>query len=465
MTDYEAFIASKLDATLPTGFDPGAIDEPYLKPFQRMLVAWALRRGRCAVFADTGLGKARMELEWARRVAAHAGGDVLLLAPLAVAAQTKREADAIGIPVTLCRDGADVQPGVNVTNYDRLHRFDTSRFVGVALDESSIIKHHDAKTLAQLLEAFARTPFRLCGTATPAPNDYAELGTHAEFLGICTRMEMLSEYFVHDASDTQTWRLKGHARAAFWRWVASWGAMVKRPSDLGDDDTGYVLPPLNVQHHVVEVDPGIAQRQGLLFAADAKTLTERRAARRESLAQRVEHCLSLVRSDREQWVIWCDFNMEQDALAEAFGDEAVSIYGALDADQKESLHQRWLVGEKRILVSKSSIFGWGLNWQHCARMAFVGLSDSYEAYYQAIRRVWRFGQRRQVDVHAIISAPERAVLANLLRKETDAKRMGDELALATSGVMRTALMGQHAAKVHVYNARTAKVPAWLKGAA
>jgi hypothetical protein len=423
VTDYESYLASKLAATVPAGFDPGVIDAPYLKPFQRQLVAWALRRGRAAIFADTGLGKARMEIEWARRVADRAAADVLILAPLAVAAQTKREADAIGVPVTLCRDGADVQPGINVTNYDRLHRFDASRFAGVALDESSIIKHHDAKTLTQLTEAFARTPFKLCGTATPAPNDYTELGTHAEFLGIRSRMEMLSEYFVHDASDTQTWRLKGHAREAFWAWVASWGAMVKRPSDLGDDDTGYALPPLSVQHHIIGADHAAAQALGLLFALDAQTLTERRAARRDSMERRVAKCVSLVSGDRDQWVIWCDFNAEQDALAKALGDDAVSIYGALEADEKERLHQRWLVGEKRILISKPSIAGWGLNWQHCARVVFVGLSHSFEAWYQAIRRVYRFGQKRRVECHVVTSEAERAVVANLRRKQREAESM------------------------------------------
>jgi hypothetical protein len=465
VTDYEAYLASKFTAVAPCGFDPGAIDAPYLKPFQRQLVAWALRRGRSAIFADTGLGKARMEIEWARLVAARADSDVLILAPLAVAAQTKREADAIGVPVTLCRDGADVQRGVNVTNYDRLHRFDASRFAGIALDESSIIKHHDAKTLAQLTEAFARTPFKLCGTATPAPNDYTELGTHAEFLGIRSRMEMLSEYFVHDASDTQTWRLKGHAREAFWQWVATWGAMVKRPSDLGDDDTGYLLPPLNVQHHVVGADHAAAQAQGLLFALDAQTLTERRTARRESMERRVAKCVSLVSGERDQWVIWCDFNAEQDALARALGDEAVSIYGSLDADEKERLHQRWLVGEKRVLISKPSIFGWGLNWQHCARVAFVGLSDSYEAFYQAVRRVWRFGQRRAVDAHVILSEPERPVLANILRKEEDARRMGEELARATSAVVRAAVTGGQPSRATTYNAHGVRLPSWIKGAA
>lgn len=225
---YEEFLSSKFAPSVSDGFQAEP-PEQGLFPFQRDLIRWAAARGRAALFADTGLGKSRMQLAWAKLVTDHVRGDILILAPLAVAAQTVREGETIGIRVTLCRDGADVQSGINITNYERLHRFDPTRFVGVVLDESSCIKHHDAKTLATLISAFAKTRFKLCATATPAPNDYTELGTHAEFLGVCSRMEMLSEFFVHDSGETQTWRLKGHAREHFWRWVASWGALVKTP--------------------------------------------------------------------------------------------------------------------------------------------------------------------------------------------------------------------------------------------
>ena len=248
---YDEYVRKKLTVHPPSGIAQPVINVTRLFPFQRDLVMWGLRRGRAAVFADTGLGKSGMQIAWADSVARHTSGDVLILAPLAVAAQTVAEGVACGVEVTLCRDGADVRPGVNITNYDRIHRFDASRFSGVVLDESSCIKHHEAKTLAILMDAFSSLPFRFCATATPAPNDWTELGTHAEFLGVCTRAEMLAEFFCHDGGETQTWRLKGHARTAFWRWVASWGAMVRKPSDIGYDDAGYDLPAIEVVSRTV----------------------------------------------------------------------------------------------------------------------------------------------------------------------------------------------------------------------
>lgn len=261
MSGYSDFVSAKLRSAPPAGIaaDPGDYG---LFPHQRHLVRYALRRGRSAVFADTGLGKSRIEVAWADTVHRHTGGDVLILAPLAVAQQTVEEAASIGVTVTHARDDSDIRPGINVTNYDRLHRFDTDRFVGVAPDESSIIKHHGSKTLALLLDAFDRTPYKLCATATPAPNDWTELGTHAEFLGVRSRAEMLAEFFVHDGGDTQTWRLKGHARQLFWRWVAGWGALVRSPADLGCDASAYALPPLTVEQHTVSMPHNPAGSEG-----------------------------------------------------------------------------------------------------------------------------------------------------------------------------------------------------------
>jgi len=265
--DYEEFVSRKLTRDPPTGIACEVETHPSLFPFQHDIVRWALRRGRCAVFADTGLGKTRMQLAWADAVRRHTARKVLILAPLAVAQQTAAEGRDMGMIVTVCRDASDVQHGINVTNYDRLHRFDTAAFGAVVLDESSVIKHHDAKTLGILLEAFAGTPFKLCATATPAPNDFTELGTHAEFLGVCTRSEMLAEFFCHDGGETQKWRLKGHARVAFWRWVASWAAMVRRPSDLGYADGGYSLPPVRYVEHTVAAQLDTYRRAGFLFGA------------------------------------------------------------------------------------------------------------------------------------------------------------------------------------------------------
>lgn len=457
---YADFVARKLSRVPPTGLSEVPPLPDGLFDFQAALVGWALRRGRAAIFADTGLGKSRMQLAWADAVHREAGHDVLILAPLAVAAQTVAEGAEIGVAVTHCRDGADVRPGLNITNYDRLHRFDCSRFGAVVLDESSIIKHHDAKTLRTLLEAFRDTPFKLCATATPAPNDWTELGTHAEFLGICTRTEMLAEYFVHDGGDTQTWRLKGHARDVFWRWVASWGAMVRKPSDLGHDDSRYNLPPLRMQEHIVSASQEAANDSGMLFLLEANTLSERRDARRDSIADRVRACAQLVNADREPWVIWCDLNAEGDALRAAIPD-AVEIRGSDDPESKERKLLDFAAGKIRVLVTKPSIAGFGLNWQHCARMAFVGVTDSWEAFYQAVRRCWRFGQAREVHVHVFASEREGAVVANLKRKEADAEAMSDALSAETREAVRANVHGLTRDTNDYTPSRAIEAPAWL----
>ena len=459
--DYAALISRKLAHVPPSGIASGFNLPASLFKHQAALTSWALRRGRAAIFADTGLGKSRMQLSWADAVLRHTGRPVLILAPLAVAQQTAAEGAELGLHVDVCRDGAEVGPGLNITNYDRMHRFDPSIFGGVVLDESSIIKHHDARTFSTLTAAFRETPFRLCATATPAPNDWTELGTHAEFLGICKRQEMLAEFFTHDGGDTSVWRLKGHARHVFWRWVCSWGALIRRPSDLGFDDGLYALPPLHMHEHTVGTE---MPTNGMLFASEAQTLSERRDARRQSLADRVADCASIVNADAEPWVVWCDLNAEGDALRAAIPG-AVEIRGADDADVKEQRLRDFAEGRIRVLISKPSICGFGLNWQHCARMAFVGVTDSFEAYYQAVRRSWRFGQKRDVHVHVFASSAEGAVVSNLRRKERDAIDMAESLSAET----RDAVMAEVTGAVRESNnhnaAHRVKVPAFLKEAA
>lgn len=452
---YESFVAQKLTRAPATGLAAVPPMSDALFPFQRDLVSWALRRGRAAIFADTGLGKTRMQLEWARHI-----GDVLVLAPLAVAAQTAREGATIGVGVTACREASDVRPGINITNYDRLHKFDPSRFRGVVLDESSIIKHHDAKTLALLLDAFGATPFKLCATATPSPNDYTELGTHAEFLGVCSRAEMLAEFFAHDGGSTSDWRLKGHARAAFWKWVASWAALLRKPSDLGHDDAAYNLPPLDVRHHVIAADPETTKAAGLLFAAEAATLAERRNARRASIDARVSECATLVNGSSRPWVVWCDLNAESEALAAAING-AVEVRGSNTTEEKEAALAAFADGSARVIVSKPSICGFGLNWQHCSDMAFVGVTDSFEAYYQAVRRCWRFGQKRGVGVHIFASELEGRVIANLNRKEHDARKMADELSAWTREAVMAEVRGQTRDTNTYEPARRMAIPSWL----
>lgn len=458
---YESFVAEKLSRVPPTGIAGDFRVPASLFPHQSALVSWALRRGRAAVFADTGLGKSRIELAWSDAVRRHTGMPVLILAPLAVAPQTVQEGIAIGVEVTACRDGSEVNPGgINITNYDRLHRFDPPMFGGVVLDESSIIKHHDARTFAALTQAFRQTPFRLPATATPAPNDWTELGTHAEFLGICSRQEMLAEFFTHDGGDTSVWRLKGHARSIFWRWVCSWGALIRRPSDLGFDDSAYALPKLHLHEHTVSVDRPIGDT---LFAMEAQTLSERRDARRESVEERVASCAALVNSDRQPWVVWCELNAEGDALRRAI-DGAVEIRGSDDMDVKEQRLRDFAAGRIRVLVTKPSIAGFGLNWQHCARMAFVGVTDSYESYYQAVRRCWRFGQRQEVHVHIFASEAEGAVVANLRRKERDAAQMSESLSAETRDAVMAEVTGSGRHTNTYGAARRVAVPSFLRAA-
>jgi len=458
-TGYGKFVSRKLAMVSRQGI-VGDLSGYSLKPHQNDLTAWALRRGCAAIFADTGLGKSRMQTAWADVVRKQSNDSrIIILAPLAVAGQTVEEAEKIGVSVNYCRDDSDVRDGINITNYDRIHKFDCGQFSGVVLDESSIIKHHAAKTLQTLLDAFRATPFKLCATATPAPNDWTELGNHAEFLGVRSRAEMLAEFFIHDGGDTQTWRLKGHARHLFWRWVASWGAMVRSPADLGHDASEYELPPLHVHQHTVELDHNDAHG---LFAMEAQTLSERRDARRASLVERVRECARIVNADVQPWVVWCDLNAEGDALTAAI-DGAVQISGADDTDVKERRLHDFAAGRIRVLVSKPSICGFGLNWQHASRMAFVGVTDSFEAYYQAVRREYRFGQTKPVHVYVFASNLEGAVVANLKRKERDAQAMAEAMAAETIQAVQSEIFG-FTKDTNIYRpARAIAVPAFLFG--
>lgn len=460
--DYAAFVAQKLATSPPTGFEPPKANrlKGGLFPFQADLVRWALKRGRAAIFAGTGLGKTRMQLAWAHHVHKHTGRPVLVLAPLAVAQQTVAEARAVGVRASLARDQEEVKVGITVTNYDRLHRFVPDTFGAVVLDESSCIKHHDTKTLATLLGAFKTTPFKLCCTATPAPNDWVELGTHAEFLGVCTRAEMLAEFFFHDGGETQKWTLKGHARAPFWRWVAAWGALVAHPRDLGHPMDGYDLPPLHVHEHRVRLSVEAAEAAGFLFPQEAASLMERRQARRASVSDRVEQCARVVREAEEPWIVWCDLNSEAEELTAAIPG-AVEVRGTMDADEKEARLVAFSEGRTRVLVTKPSIAGFGLNWQHCARVAFVGVTDSWESYYQAVRRCWRFGQARAVHVHVFASEAEGAVVANLKRKDAAGAEMARLLADETAAAVRAEVAGLIREVNEYAPTRGMEVPAWL----
>jgi superfamily II DNA or RNA helicase len=455
---YDDLIARKSASTPSSGFDVGDVAS-HLFPHQRDLVRWALRRGRAAIFADTGLGKGLMLLEWARHVAKR--GRVIILAPLAVGPQLAAEALRFGVDARYLRTD-DPSAQIVITNYEMLHAFSPEQFTGVVLDESSILKSYDGKTKQRLLDAFSKTPYRLACTATPAPNDFTELGNHSEFLGLKSRVEMLAEYFVHDGGSTQDWRIKGHALTPFWRWVATWGAVVKLPSDLGYEDGAFSLPALEMREHVVPSTDHDHRASGMLFAMEARTLQEQRAAKRGTISSRVTKAAELIRkSKRDQFVVWCDLNDEQDAIADELGDLCVSIQGSTDDEDKLERHEQWLVGKARVLVSKPAIFGFGLNWQHCHRVIFIGASHSYERTYQAIRRCWRFGQAKPVTVDLVRSDLEAAIVENYRRKESDAAKMAAEMTQHVGDAVRAEVRGLSREFNPYQPAKTLAVPGWL----
>ncbi len=437
-SSYEDFIATKGFSDPATGLS-GPIDvSQKLFPFQRDIVCWALRRGRAAIFADCGMGKTAMQLEWARRVTEAKGCRALILAPLAVAQQTVREGAKFGIDVQYAREDNGAQ--ILITNYEILSRFDPSQFGAVVLDESSILKAYDGKTRTQIIESFQSTPFRLACTATPAPNDHMELGNHAQFLGVMTREEMLAMFFAHDGGETQKWRIKGHAQQAFWRWVCSWACMIRKPSDLGYDDGAFILPTMQMHEESVGVEHSNAHRVGRLFVEEARSLSEQREARTITLPARVDRTAEIVNASTDPWIVWCELNAESEQLTAAIPD-AVEIRGSDDPELKAKRMIDFSEGRIRVLVTKPSIAGFGMNWQHCAHVAFVGLSHSYEQFYQALRRCWRFGQKRSVQCHVVTSVAEGAVLSNIRRKELAAEEMAKEMVTNMRDIQREEIQG------------------------
>lgn len=419
---YRDFLARKTAAAAETGRPIDAADaHSMLHPWQREIVAWAVRTGRAAIWADTGLGKTVMQLEWARL----SGTTALVVAPLAVCQQTVREAAKLNITARYVRSDTDITgPGIWVTNYEMADRIDPARLDAVVLDEASILKNSDGKTRALLIQHFAGVPARLSCTATPAPNDPEELTNQAAFLGRSTRTEMLATYFVHDSDG---WRLKGHARGPMFHWMSSWAVAIRRPSDMGYPDDGYQLPGLAIQAHTLDVG---AEAEGQLFATDLGGVGGRARVRRETLTARCERAAQLIADEPDEpWLIWCGLNDEADTLARLIPD-AVNVRGSMAPEEKADALMGFADGTIRRLITKPSIAAFGLNWQHCARMVFVGLNDSYEAYYQAIRRCHRYGQTRIVQAHIVLSALEGQIASNVARKEREASALTAELVAA-----------------------------------
>lgn len=455
---YHEFLYTKTIVSDPAGFTISRDDlNPALYDFQKDLVVWGLRRGRAAFFTMTGTGKTVMQVSWADMVQKHTGGKVLILAPLAVAKQTVHEAEKYGIHVHYCRHDADVCRGINITNYEMLHHFDDVAFDGIVLDESSILKAFTGKIRNAIIERSRAIPYRLACSATPAPNDFMEIGNHAEFLGVMSYNEMLATFFVHDGGDTSKWRLKGHAQEKFWKWLSSWGCFLNIPSDLGYSDDGFILPELIDHQHVVQSGP----TEGTLFAFEAKGLMERQAARRESMDKRVQKCAEIVSQSEKPFLVWCDLNAEADTLKKAIPG-ALEIRGSDKPEYKEKTMLDFADGKVPILITKPQIAGFGMNWQVCHNTAFVGLSDSFEAIFQATKRFHRHGQQHAVNRHIIISEAEGSVLANIQRKESDFLRMINEMVTQTRSIMQENIKSLTRERDD-YNADQEQViPQWLQ---
>lgn len=463
---YKHFLRNKRQQFLisQTGFeisDSGIKSTLY--PWQRLLVKWAIYKGRGALFEDCGLGKTPQQLEWARIIHEKTKENILILAPLAVSYQTKREGDKFKIPVNVCKTQDDVISGINITNYERLHHFDPSTFIGVVLDESSILKNFTGKFRNQIIETFQNTPYRLACTATPAPNDYTELGNTSEFLGVMTRSEMLSMFFINDASKTGTWRLKGHVKNnLFWKWLVSWAMIIRAPSDLGFENNGFDLPKLTIQEHIIDMPP--IHSDGGFFPELNPTLTlnDRRKLRRESIQPRVVKVKEIVEQSESSWLFWGNLNQETDEVANKI-DNTKQVKGSDDIEWKEKAFSDFALGKLKRLVTKPSMGGFGMNWQVCHNVVFVGLSDSYEQFYQAIRRCWRFGQTNPVTVHIVISNQESVVLSNIKKKEQHAQEMYmGSIQFSLSKEMKKQLKGFTKTMTKYHPDKEMRMPEWLK---
>lgn len=449
LLDYEAFLDRKRQLGDGQGFSPIYVPD-FLFPFQRYLVEWAVQRGRSAMFADCGLGKTPMQLVWAENVVRKTNRNVLILTPLAVGRQTVREAEKFGLEAV--RSSGQLRPGAHivVTNYEKLHHFSPDDFAGVVCDESSAIKSFNGKRRAEVTEFMRTVQYRLLATATAAPNDYIELGTSSEALGELGHMDMLARFFKNDQNscdnrgramwsrflpasvmEQKRWRFKGHAETPFWRWVCSWARAIRKPSDLGFADDGFILPELVEREHVVDSDQ---LPEGFLFPITAIGIREEREERRRTLRERCDKAASLVADTGKPAVIWCHLNDEGKLLGQIIRDGR-EVSGSDSDEEKEEAYEDFSAGRLRVLIIKPKIGAWGLNWQHCSHVVSFA-SHSYEQHYQAVRRCWRFGQSRPVTVDLIATKGEQGVCQNLDRKSKAADRMFTELVSHMNDALR-----------------------------
>lgn len=454
ITEYADFLAAKELVAPRRGLTTIPHTGDHLFPFQAEAVAFGLGVGSFGCFLDTGLGKTVCELEWSAHAAEATNGHALILTPLAVARQIEAEGKRFSYQVQVIREQSEAKPGINICNYDRLHLLDPGSFGAVALDEASVLKNFTGSVSRGLIEAFAGHRFRMVATATPAPNDHTELAQHASFLGVMTRDEMLVRWFINDTNDTGSWRLKGHAVTPFFDWMASWTRMAAHPRDLGDDVPGYDLPPLRMHRHQAE-EPDSPISGGLFGGAISATTIH--DVKRQTVEARAAAVASIVSSDAaEPWVIWCDTDYEADALLRAV-PTAKDVRGSYSIERKESTLAAFADGSVKHLISKPSVCGFGLNWQHCARVAFVGRSFSYENWYQAVRRCWRFGQARPVDVHLIVAEGEDTIGRVIDRKADTHTALRAEMVAA----MRRAVARSSDRRITYNPLHVGRLPNWM----
>lgn len=465
MSEYQQFLKSKHRTVTENGFEaPLDAINPKLFDWQREIVRWALRLGKAALFEECGLGKTPQQVEWARLVAAHTGRKSLILAPLAVAYQTVSEGRKFDVPVFYARSQADVlacEARVIVANYEMLEHFDPDYFGGVVLDESSILKAYSGTTRKLIQAAFEHTPFKLCCTATPAPNDHMELGNHAEFLNIMRGPEILSRWFINDTMQAGHYRLKGHAAADFWQWVAQWAVCISKPGDIGYSDDGFVLPTLTIHSAVVPVDHTRAHADGRLFLSGVLSATGMWKEKAATAPERCQAAAEIVATDpASPWIVWCDTNDEADRL-KALLPEAVEVRGSDSVARKETRLNSFTNGLQRIIITKADIAGFGLNWQHCPNMVFVGVTYSFEKLYQALRRSWRFGQTRPVNAYLVYAESEGNILETVHHKQADHAAMQAAMNAATQAVGK---IGRNPHRpTQAYSARRRmQVPDYLK---
>jgi len=459
MKSYTEFLIEKEIKDKSSGFEVEIKTlNPMLFDWQKVLVRWSLIRGRAALFEDCGLGKGLQQIEWAKVVSKHEQGPVMILAPLAVAEQMVSEGEKFKTTVNLCKTQADIKDGVNVTNYEKMHKFDFSAFPGVSCDESGILKHFSSATRNEIIEMAKIVPFRLAATATPAPNDHGELGNHAEYLGVMTRSEMLSTFFVNDTSDTGTWRLRGHVQDnIFWKWMSSWAVMMTKPSDLGYDDDGFILPAIH--YHETILKSKAKPKKGF-YQTQVTDLNDRRRVRRETMDERCQAVADLVNASDEGWLVWCELNPEGELLHKLIPG-SIEVAGRHSDDVKTERLMGFAKGKYRKLVTKPKIAGHGMNFQVCRNAAVVGLTDSWESMYQFVRRIWRFGQKREVNIHIFMEEREGPIIRNIREKDKRAQDMIKNMIIHTKELTRTEILSAKRENVDYFPQEKMRLPRWI----